>query len=205
MRAGKSVIIFVNADLDLATYNEFADWLPASLGPPRPWDTPLMVSGSHLDHAIFEVYQPSDFSGEYAPQFISGLTLQPGEQGKIIAQFSDATPFLIERPIALGNALLFNVSATDRKASTLLVNPLFLPLLQQTVLYATAVQSAPHKSLLVGQPLAAGYRQGVAATASVGRAGETKTTPVPIAEDGTLIFGGTDTPGIYQVENRGQQ
>lgn len=203
MRAGKSVIIFVNADLDLATYNEFADWLPASFGPPRPWDTPLTVSGSHLDHAIFEVYQPSDFSGEYAPQFISGLTLQPGEQGKIIAQFSDATPFLIERPIALGTALLFNVSATDRKASTLLVNPLFLPLLQQTVLYATAVQSAPHKSLLVGQPLAAGYRQGVAATASVGRAGETKATPVPIAEDGTLIFGGTDTPGIYQVEIEG--
>lgn len=205
MRAGKSVIIFVNADIDLAAYNEFADWLPASFSSSGTRDTPLTVSGHQLDHAIFEIYQPSDFSGRYAPQFFSGLTLQPSEQGEVIAQLSNATPFLIERPIASGTALLFNVSVTDTKASTLLVNPLFLPLLQQTVLYAKAVQSSPEKSLLVGQPFVAGYRQGVAATASVGLVGDAETISetVPIAEDGTLMFSGTDTPGIYQVEIQG--
>ena len=202
MRTGKSVIFFVKSDLDLAAYNQFADWLPASFSSPTAWDTPATVSGNHLDHPIFEVFQPTDFSGRYAPQFNRGLTLLPREGGKVVAQLSDGTPFLIERPIARGTAFLFNVSATDLDASTLLVNPLFLPLLQQTVLYAKAVQSSPQKSLLVGQPFVTSYRQAGAATASVGRVGDTETLPetVPIAEDGSLTFSGTDTPGIYQVE-----
>ena len=206
LRAGKSLICFINTDIDLDAYNQFADWLPASFGPPAAWDTPVTVSGNQLDHPIFEVYQPSDFSGQYAPQFRQGLTLQPREKGQVIAQLSDGTPFLTERPIALGTALLFNVSASDLEASTLLVNPLFLPLLQQTVLYAKAVQSFPQQSLLVGQPFVASYHQAGAATASVGRIGDTENLPetVPIAEDGTLTYSGTDTPGIYQVDVEGK-
>ena len=206
MRAGKSVIYFVNADIDLAAYNQFADWLPINFSPPAAWDPPLTVSEYQSDHPIFEVYQPSDFSGQYAPQFFRGLTLQPREQGQVIAQLSDGTPFLVERPIALGTALLFNVSVTGRDASTLLVNPLFLPLLQQTVLYAKAVQSPQQRTVLVGQPYVANYHQEGATTASVGRVDDTVTPPetVSIAEDGTLTFSGTDTPGIYQVHLQGK-
>lgn len=206
LRAGKSIIYFVNTGIDLDAYNQFADWLPASFEPPAAWDAPVTVSGKQLDHPIFDVYKPSDFSGQYAPQFTRALTLQPREGGQVIAQLSNGTPFLIERPIALGTALLFNVSASDRKASTLLVNPLFLPLLQQSVLYAKAVQSSPQKSLLVGQPYITNFRQAGATTASVQRVGDTEPLPqtVAIAEDGTLTYSETDTPGIYQVDASGK-
>ncbi len=202
MRAGKSVIYFVNADIDLVAYNQFGEWLPASFGLPAAWGPPLTASEYQSDHPIFEVYQPSDFSGQYAPQFYRGLTLQPREQGQVIAQLSDGTPFLVERPIALGTALLFNVSVTDRYASTLLVNPLFLPLLQQTVLYAKAVQSPQQRTVLVGQPYVANYHQEGATTASVGHVEDVATPPetVTIAEDGTLTFSGTNSPGIYRIE-----
>ena len=206
MRAGKSVIYFVNADIDLAAYNQFGEWLPTSFSQPAAWNPPLTVSEYQSDHPIFELNQPRDFSGQYAPRFFRGVTLQSREQGQVVAQLSNGTPFLIEHPVALGTALLFNVSATDLDASTLLVNPLFLPLLQQTVLYAKAIQSFQPKTLLVGQPYLASYRQEDATTASVGRVGDTTTLPgtVPFAEDGTLTFSGTDTPGIYQIDIQGK-
>ena len=207
MRAGKSTIYFVNDEIDIAAYNRFADWLPTRFGQPAVWNPPLRVSEFQSDHPVFEVYQPEDFAGQYAPQFFRGLRLQPAEDGRVIAQLRDGIPFLIERPIDLGIAMLFNVSVTRLDASDLLVNPLFLPLLQQTVLYTKAVQSVRQRNLLVGQPYIANYRRSGATTASVKHVEDTITSAetVSIAEDGTLTFTGTNTPGIYQVEVRGKE
>ena len=206
MRAGKSVIYFVGDDVDTVNYNAFADWLPVNVGQPIAWQPPATLSSYQEDSPIFEVFKGEDFTGQYAPQFYRGLELQPAEDARIVAQLSDGTPFLIERPIDRGIALLFNVSATQLDASNLLVNQNFLPLLQQVVLYTKAVQSAHQRNLIVGAPYAANYRWSGATTVQITRLGDTthSSETLSLAEDGSLTFSGTDVPGIYQVEGQGR-
>ena len=206
MRAGKSVIYFVGTDVDTANYNAFVDWLPANVGQPITWQPPVTLSNYTANSPIFEVFKAKDFAGQYAPQFYRGLELKPAEDAKIVAQLSDGTPFLIERPINRGIALLFNVSAAQSDASSLLVNQNFLPLLQQAVLYTKAVQSTHQRNLIVGEPYTANYRWSDVKTVQIMRLGDTthSSETLSLAEDGSLTFNGTDIPGIYQVEGRGR-
>ena len=206
MRAGKSVIYFVGDDVDTASYNAFADWLPADLEQPIKWQPPVTLSNYQADSGIFEVFKSEDFAGQYAPKFYRGLELKPAEGAGVVAQLSDGTPFLIERPIDRGIALLFNVSAAQLDASSLLVNQNFLPLLQQVVLYTKAVQSSHRRNLIVGEPYTANYRWSGATTTQITRLGDT-THPSgtrSLIEEGSLTFDGTDIPGIYQVEGQGR-
>ena len=103
----------------------------------------------------------------------------------------------------------------------LLVNPYFLPMLQQSVLYTTIAS----KNLLawgghIGDTYTAYYPRSAGGKASIrlmavdreqpAAGGSTQqpsnpraedySTVVPIAEDGTLRFQGTERPGIYQIE-----
>ena len=205
MRAGKSVIYFVGDDVDTTSYNMFADWLPADVGQPITWQPPVTLSNYKADSPIFEVFKGEDFAGQYAPQFYRGLGLKPAEDAKIVAQLSDGTPFLVERPIDRGIALLFNVSAAQLDASSLLVNQNFLPLLQQAVLYTKATQSAHQRNLIVGKPYTVNYRWSGATTTQITRLGDTthSSETLSLTEDGSLTFSGTDAPGIYQVEGQG--
>ena len=132
--------------------------------------------------------------------------MEPAGDAKIVAQFSDGTPFLIEHSINRGIALLFNVSAAQSETSNLLVSPHFLPLLQQAVLYTKAVQSAYQRNLIVGAPYTANYRWSGATTAHITRLGDAthSSETLSLAEDGALTFSGTDAPGIYQVEGQGR-
>ena len=207
IREGKSVIYFISDTVDTGNYNQFRDWLPGRLGVSVTWNPPLTLSEYQAEHPIFEVFKPEEFSGQYAPQFYQGLTVKPAEDAKVVAQLSNGTPFLIERSIDSGATLLFNVSATRlNTASNLLVNPHFLPLLQQTVLYTKAIQSGHQRNLLVGQAYNVNYRHSRGSKASVKRIGDAAglSQVVSIAEDGSLAFRGTETPGIYQVDVQGK-
>ena len=206
MRAGKSVIYFVGDGVDTASYNAFADWLPADVGQPITWQPPVALSNYKTDSPIFEVFKGEDFAGQYAPQFYRGLELKPAEDAKIVAQLSDSTPFIIERPIDRGIALIFNVSAAQLDASSLLLNQNFLPLLQQAVLYTKAAQSAHRRNLIVGEPYMANYRWSGATTTQITRLEDTthSSETLSLTEDGSLTFSGTDVPGIYQVEGQGR-
>ena len=88
-----------------------------------------------------------------------------------------------------------------------MVNPHFVPLLQQTVLYAKAIQSAHDRNLLVGDTFTANYRYAKAIKASVERVGDPSgsTETVSISASGALRFDGADLPGIYQVDVNGKE
>ncbi len=206
MQAGKSVIYFVGDGVDTASYNAFADWLPANVGQSITWQPPVTLSSYQEDSPIFEIFKGEDFTGQYAPQFYRGLEVQPAEDARIVAQLSDGVPFLIERPIDRGIALLLNVSAAQLDASNLLVSSHFLPLLQQAVLYTKAVQSAHQRNLIVGEPYVANYRWRGATTMQITRLGDTTHSSETLspAEDGSLTFSGTEAPGIYRVEGQGR-
>ena len=65
--------------------------------------------------------------------------------------------------------MIFNVSASEHNSSNLIINSHFVPLLQQTIIYAKAVQSAHNRSLLVGDTFTAAYRHAKATKATVNR------------------------------------
>ena len=206
IRAGKSVVYFVDDKIDVPSYNQFADWVPANLGALMDWHPPLTLSKLDSVHPIFKIFDADDFSGQYAPQFYQGLVLSPAEEARVIAELSNGTPFMVERRIHSGIAIVFNVSASQLDASNLIVNPHFVPLLQQTILYTKAIQSAHDRNLLVGATFTANYRSAKATKASVERVGDPSGSPktVSIGATGDLRFDGTNLPGIYQVDVQGR-
>ena len=254
IRRGKSIIVFVSSHSDRTSYNQSQNvWLPAQLGNPLTWVPPQRVQAYEETHPIFDIFPSEGFSMQYAPQFYSGITLQPASGSNVIARFGDDTPFLVERSQGTSAVLLYNcglmaVSDQQKRVTSpdnlvtdshytndLLVNPYFLPILQQSVLYAAIASN----NILtwgghVGDTYTAYYPRNAGGKASihlmavsdqpsvsVSRQQEEVGSPetsllstkgfqrfpvaiLPIAEDGTLRFQGTERPGIYQVEVRTQ-
>ena len=234
IRHGKSVIAFVSRHSDAESYNSRSDaWLPARLGSTLTWTPPQQVRAYQEGHPIFDIFPNEGFSAQYAPQFYSGVMLRPTPESEVIAHFDDDTPFLIERNQGISTVLLYNCGLLRRQLDTsnanarrsrttaatndLLVNPYFLPMLQQSVLYTATA----HRNLLtwsghIGDTYTTRYPHSAGGKASIRLKTPVDTTPenagtdadnsivVPIAEDGTLQFQGTERPGIYEVEVRTQ-
>ncbi|MYA98512.1 VWA domain-containing protein, partial [Candidatus Poribacteria bacterium] len=233
IRHGKSVIAFVSKYSDANSYNSLSDaWLPVQLGSPLTWTPPQQVRAYQAAHPIFDIFPNEGFSAQYAPQFHSGVVLRPTSESEVIAHFDDETPFLVERNQGTSTVLLYNCGLLRQQPNTptvnagpsratavtndLLVNPYFLPMLQQSVLY-TAIAN---RNLLtwgghVGDTYTARYPRSAGGKASIrlktavntsdnDESGTDNSTVVPIAEDGTLQFQGTERPGIYEVEVRTQ-
>lgn len=223
IRHGKSIIAFVSSRSDAKSYNELSNvWLPAQLGSALTWTPPQRVHAYQGEHPVFDVFSSEGFSTQYAPQFYNGVTLYPLSESNVIARFGDDTPFLVERSHGTSIVLLYNCGLLTQQAtmstsattytSDLLVNPYFLPMLQQSVLYAaTASNSLLAWEGHIGDTYTASYPQSAGGKASIrlrSTVGEWNddasdiddSIVVPIAEDGTLRFQGTERPGIYQVE-----
>lgn len=223
IRHGKSIIAFVSSRSDAKSYNELSNvWLPAQLGSALTWTPPQRVHAYQGEHPVFDVFSSEGFSTQYAPQFYNGVTLYPLSESNVIARFGDDTPFLVERSQGTSIVLLYNCGLLTQQATTststttytndLLVNPYFLPMLQQSVLYAaTASNNLLAWEGHIGDTYTASYPQSAGGKASIrlkSTVGEWNNDTsdiddsivVPIAEDGTLRFQGTERPGIYQVE-----
>lgn len=229
LRQGKSVIAFVGSGSEVASYNRFSDaFLPAEFGGTLRWTPPQQVRTYQETHPIFDIFRNEGFSTQYAPQFYNGVVLRPTLESKVIARFGDDTPFLIERGDGTGTVLLYNCglfaqqnsnanagagpSSATAYSNDLLVNPYFLPILQQSVLYTAAgnnnrVTWGGH----IGDTYTARYPRSAGGKATIELKTDTdipedddsdtsNISVVPIAEDGTLQFRGTERPGIYQIE-----
>lgn len=87
-----------------------------------------------------------------AAQFGRFALLRPtAEPATVLIAFVDQAPLLVERKIGKGVAMLF-ASTLDRDWNDLVIQPLFLPLMQRAVLHLGRVaQNAGPSSVLVGQ------------------------------------------------------
>ena len=230
IRHGKSIIVFMNSQSVLMSYNAFQNtWFPAETGPALVWSPPQRIGTYQESHPIFDIFPREGFSAQYAPQFYNGVTLQPTSESKVIAHFEDDTPFLVERIQGTSAVLLYNcgllmqqrtsATAPTRYTNDLLVNPYFLPMLQQSVLYAAM---ARRNSLTwgghVGDTYTAYYPRSAGGKASIrlmevsGQqenisadgfqqpTTDSQNTVVPIDEEGRLRFQDTEHPGIYEIE-----
>ncbi|MDE0554730.1 MAG: BatA domain-containing protein [Candidatus Poribacteria bacterium] len=228
---GKSIIVFVGSDSDLASYNTLSNmWLPAEVGSTLTWTPPQQVGTYQVSHPIFDIFPSEGFSTQYAPQFHNGVALQPTAESKVIARFEDDTPFLVERIQGTSAVLLYNceiltqqktaTTGTTRYTNDLLVNPYFLPMLQQSVLY-TAMGSGNFltwgghvgDTYTASYPRSAGGKASIRLTAISGQQedisadrfrqspiNDNQNTVVPIDENGRLRFQDIERPGIYQIE-----
>lgn len=232
IRHGKSIVVFVGSQSAPTSRNDPSNiWLPAEVGPALTWIPPQQIGTYQESHPIFDIFPSEGFSTQYAPQFYKGITLQPTSESKVIARFEDDTPFLVERIQGTSTVLLYNCglltqqrtsdTTTTLYANDLLVNPYFLPMLQQSVLY-TAMASGNFLTWggHVGDTYTAYYPRSAGGKASIRlmdvssqqsaaesskqplqtQKTEAPSTVVPIDEDGRLRFQGTDRPGIYEIE-----
>lgn len=224
IRHGKSVIAFVSRHSAPDTYNQFSGtWFPAQLGRTLIWTPPRQIRTHQETHPIFDIFSSEGFSMQYAPQFHSGVALKPTSESTVIAHFDDDTPFLIERSQGTSTVLLYNCGLLTQQSRTsntnatalhtttytnnLFVNPYFLPMLQQSVLYtATANSNLLTWGGHIGDTYTARYPQSAGGKATIRLKTDNddpdvdNSTVAPITEDGTLRFQGTERPGIYQIE-----
>ncbi len=227
IRQGKSIIVFVGSQSDSTSYNALSSmWLPAEVGTTLTWTPPQQVGTYQESHPIFDIFPSAGFSTQYAPQFYKGVALQPTAESKVIARFEDDTPFLVERIQGTSAVLLYNcglfiqhrTSETTQYTNDLFVNPYFLPMLQQSVLYtAMASGNSLTWGSQVGDTYTAYYPRSAGGKASIRLMDvssqqenisadsrqpttDSQNTVVPIDEDGRLRFQGTERPGIYQIE-----
>ena len=199
IRQGKHVIVFA------ADAND-KSWLPVQFGQLITWQIPQKVSKYAETHPIFEIFPDSVLSGQYGPQFYQSMSLTPATDTSIIARFGDDTPFLIQHRSGRSNLLLFNCSLLQQTDSNeFLVNPYFLPLIQQCVLYV--MHNTGLNNITVGDTYIGSYPQNRGGRAWIKRIDSNESdamTAAAIAEDGTMRYELAKEPGIYQVEVNAQ-
>ena len=123
---------------------------------------------------------------------------------KVLAQFQNQIPFLVEYRIGNGTVLVFNASGTTLTDADLLVTPYFLPLLQQSVLYAKSRQVAMDRQLTVGQPLSIHVRE-LVDRVEIGTPDGQPSKSIQLDQDRHISFADTDQPGIYPIDIYGAE
>ncbi|MCG9128616.1 BatA and WFA domain-containing protein [Candidatus Poribacteria bacterium] len=194
IRKGKDLIVFVSDK------NNFT-WGPAEFKQVEKWERPKKILEYDKTHPIFEIFDEGVLTGQYAPQFYSGMTVELFDDSNIIASFNDNIPFIIEKQVKDSKILFFNVALDIETRNELLLNPYFLPLIQNTVLYANHDET--QRNILVGESYTRKYNNLFGLPAWIkplDSIDENEGTAVIIQEDGTLKYDSTELPGIYQVE-----
>lgn len=195
IRQGKDIIVFTSEKCNFT-------WAPAEFKQVVEWDRPRKILEYDKTHPIFQIFDEGVLSGQYAPQFFRGLTIELSNDSNIIASFDDDIPFLIEKQQKNSKILFFNVSLdTDSRRNELLLNPYFLPLIQNTVLYASYDET--QRNILVGESYITKFSNLIGTPVWIKRVDpvdENEGTAVIIQEDGSLKYESTEQPGIYQVD-----
>lgn len=199
IRQGKSVIAFVSTTYQLP-------WEPAEFGGRTSWEIPQHVTDYDTDHPIFDIFPDDTLSGQYGPRFYQAMQATPVEGTKVLASFGEGTPFLIERREGRSHILFFNAGFdVESGDNELLINPFFLPLIQNTVLYA--MYSDAKRNIDVGDTYISGFPNSSGMTAQIKRVDateENEIVAVPVSEDGLIQYNRTEIPGVYQVDMKTQ-
>ena len=199
IRQGKSIIAFVSTTYQLP-------WLAAVVSGRTSWEIPQHVTDYDADHPIFDIFPDDILSGQYGPKFYQAMQVTAVEDTKVLASFGDGTPFLIARREGRSHILFFNAGFdVESGDNELLINPYFLPLIQNTVLYA--MYSDAKRNIDVGDTYTSSFPNSSGMTAQIKRvdaAAENQIVTVPVTEDGIIQYNRTEMPGIYQVDMKTQ-
>lgn len=205
---GGNIVIFAGRSADRDWYNKL-DFLPASLGNRTTFtQTPLKISRWNTDHPIFSVFREEGMFGTLkAPEIYSAFSIVPKAGAEIISNFDRNIPAIIEfgpskKGIKSGKVILFNLSP-DPQVSDISLRPVFLPLIQQTILYLVSNDSN-NKNLIVGDRYSQNIYGKVDSIPKIinPEDNESLATLSESNQDGVrkIGFDNTNLSGIYRVE-----
>ena len=147
VRQGGGLVVAVPPET--APAPELARMLPGRVGEPRDrtGSGGVALAGVDLSHPVFDVFRAPHSGDLTAPRFYRYRALElaraPADTGvTVLARFDDGAVALAERRIGRGRVLLWT-SSLDRAWTDLPVHPLFVPLLQRLVAYASAYGPPP--------------------------------------------------------------
>lgn len=197
---GGCIIIFIGKKADRDWYNSM-DFVPVSLGKRENYQNPLKFSKWNSEHPILKVFGPEVSDNPLkSPEFYSAFSITPKTNAKILASYSKNVPAIIEMK-KKGRIILFNTSP-EPEITDLPVNPVFLPMIQQTILYLA--EKDKKNNVLIGEPYSVNIYEKIDSTPEILNPENTILRPVvldsPEGNGRQIIFDATNRAGFYKLE-----
>lgn len=142
-----------------------ASLLPASLN-----GSARLSSGDYRLVADFDRRHPlfARLDAEWASRFDRVWQLQPNANSRVLMQFDDASPALVE---SADGRVLLTAMPMDTEWGDFPLQPLYLPFVHETLSYLAA-RAQPQRSAEVGAPLPEGFGGGMATEPGLLRASQ---------------------------------
>jgi len=205
---GGNIIVFVGKSADRDWYNNNLNFLPASLGNRTAFiPKSLRISRWDSNHPIFSVFRDEGVANTLrTSEIYSAFSLTPKSGANVISNFDKNIPAILESGPSkekIGKVIMLNFSP-DPQVSDVALRPMFLPLMQQTVLYLFSSGRSYEKNLLAGDI----YSQNVydkIDSAPMITDPEGKGTLATLTESNQagirkIGFDSTQSAGIYKIE-----
>jgi hypothetical protein len=211
VRRGGGLVWCLGDQVRIENYNERLyrggeGVLPARLQD-RVGDAGTRTDPFEFDPASYE----HPIVGAYAGNPDAGLTstrtyayiqarIADGSTTRAALKFSTGDPAICERTVGLGKSILVTTSVDD-SWSNWSIWPSFLPLMQETVLFAVSGRWGDRQSI-VGEPLTSSVRTGAVDVTVNVRCPDGQTRPGQMTRDrqvSTFSFGETGSAGLYSA------
>jgi len=201
---GGNLVVFLGRSADRDWYNSRFDIIPATLGNRNSFlQNPLRVSGWNSNHPIFKLFRDGGTANILkSPETYSAFSIVPRQQADIIASFDRNIPAILETKNGKGKIILFN-SSPDPEVSDLPLKPVFLPLMQQTMLYLVSEARKDSKNILVGDLYLQSIDEKIDSSLEIFSPENNSTKPAFSASEQSgnrIQYDATNHAGIYRLE-----
>ncbi len=207
LETGGGVWFILGENCDLKFYQEkiarkfFNLNLRTRIGDVRNRESFFSLKSFDLTHPLFAIYKQADKSKLPELKFYSIFDSQAGSQSKILANFSNNSPALVERKVESGKALLF-LSGFDPELGDIAQHSFFVPFVNRAVQYLAVDLAKQNELFTVGEEISRDLAE--IPTGSVIKL----KYPNEVEEGVKPIFSGTKAfvkiknsklPGIYEI------
>ncbi len=221
VRGGGSLLVFLGNKIEMPWYNEAfhsgSALLPMPLasleGGTEAERKGVRIVAQHFDHPALEIFNDRTSGnladaeiwnwyrfGQVEPSSSTASANGPDDAALVMARLETGDPLIVERKVGAGVAVQV-ATACDADWSTLPMQPVFLPLMQQLV-STMASQAMPSRNIEAGQPLVAilpGDAAGVPLALSSPDGIRHTARPAPRGAQSVVQFDRTAQPGVYTL------
>jgi hypothetical protein len=210
---GGGLFITASQDMDVDLYNaELGRVLPRPLHVVKMLDPETGGVGASglvtlrspaLDHPVMEIFEGQALGGLLSTRTRAYLLLQPGanKQAKVLVEYEDGQPALIEGNAGSGRVILLTTSI-DRDLTDLPIRPAFVPLVRRILLELGNALSKPDpRRTVVGETRKIHVPQGATRVSVTGPDGKERTwDQSELGMEDEIQFTDTQLPGQYAVK-----
>jgi hypothetical protein len=190
-----------------------AGLLPATVGAPVDRLEAGRLGYVDYSHPVLETFAGPDGGDFSRARFYRYRALTPVDSARVLARYDDGQPAMVEGRVGQGRVIVW-ASSTDNFWNDLVLQPLFLPLLHQTVTYLTGHGPVPEAYVAgdvldLGDPEALGLRRTddlpTGARVEDERVALTPNGETVAIEPGTRALLDLPEHGFYQVRAPGSE